>query len=367
MAALVQGYPRQSSTGTMLQTRPMSASGIISTSQSHPATQYGSVVPQQRNSIHGMPAGTNSPAVFRGSSGPVQPYAFTNTPSLNPSQQWQQFRNQRTSSTSSIPTIQSLDYLQASNTRPRYSASSSMTNLPGTAALNVQVGGSRDDSVLLVPGSRRGSNTPRPPSAQRSDASSSSSLGSAVPAKPSPERYRRPKPQTADGSGNSKPSNLRNSYHVAQDMSNNVIGPHSSCAIDDSQLVRGPSHDGIQRFRRRSMPALDSAGFSKALTPLGAEQPVESTRLGQPVTRKTADKEHKPAKASNNLVADRASNAMHSRAGSSDSRSSSRSAGGGSRPSSVSLLTIQWHFRRYVSRKFGCIVQSHANSPSYSG
>lgn len=315
----------------MLQTRPMSASGIISTGQSHPASPYGSGVSQQRNSIHGMPAGANGPAVFRGNSGPVQPYAFTNTPSLNPSQQWQQFRNQRTSSTSSIPTVQSLDYLQASNTRPRYSASSSMTNLPATAAPSLQVGGSRDDSALLVPGSRRGSNPSRPHSAQRSDTSSNSSLGSTGVAKPSPERYRRAKPQTVDSAGNPKPSNLRNSQQVAQEM------PHSSSAVDDSQFVRGPSQDEIQRFRRRSMPALDSAGFSKPSTPLGAEQPVESTRLNHSVTRKTADKEHKPAKASNNLVADRAAKPVHGRAGSSDSRSSSRSAGNSSRSSSVSF------------------------------
>ncbi|KAK4217953.1 hypothetical protein QBC37DRAFT_25520 [Rhypophila decipiens] len=334
MAALVQGYPRQTNGATMLQTRPMSASGIISTGQSHPGTPYGNVAPQQRNSIHGMPTGVNGPQAFRGSPGPVQPYAFTNTPSLNPSQQWQQFRNHRTSSTPSVPTIQSLDYLQASNARPRYSASSSMTNLPGTAALNVQLGGSRDDSGLSIPGHRRGSSTSRPHSAQRSESSSNSSLGSAAPVKPSPERYRRAKSQAADFAATSKPSNLRNSQQATQDMPNNVVGSASNSAIDDSQLVRGPSLDEIQRFRRRSMPALDSAGFSKPLTPLGAEQPVESSRLDQSSIRKATDKEHKPAKTSNNLVAERAVNSASSRAGSSDSHSSGRSAGSSARSSS---------------------------------
>ena len=337
MAALVQGYPRQSGTATMLQTRPMSASaGILPSGQGNTNTAYGHGVSQQRNSIHGLPTGVTGPAVYRGSSGPVQPYAFTNTPSLNPNQQWQQFRSHRTSSTSSIPTVQPFDYSQAANARPRYSASASMTNLPGTGVMNLQVGGSRDDSVLPMPGSRRGNNTPRPHSAQRSETSSSnSSLGSGAPVKPPPERYRRPKPQVIEGP---KSSGLRNSQAMSQDRPSSVVGTLSISAADDTQLVRVPHQDDIKRFRRRSLPALDSAGFPKPLTPLGVEQPVESSRLDQSGTRKTTDEEYKPARSNNTLVADRGgSNPTNARAGSSDSRSSSRSAGSHSRSSSVSF------------------------------
>ncbi|KAK3333110.1 hypothetical protein B0T19DRAFT_353421 [Cercophora scortea] len=367
MAALVQGYPRQSGTVTMLQTRPTSASGIMS-SQNHPShQQYGHGLPQQRNSIHGLPSGAGAPVAYRGNSGPVQPYAFTATPSLNPAAQWQQFRTTyRTTSTPAVPGVQSFDYGQPSAGRPRYSASVSMTNLPSTAIIPSQTGGgSRDDSMLSVSSSRRTAAAPRPQSAHITTESFSQAglPASAGPTRVSPERYRRPAPRAPESAVSSLQSHgpvspqpsgagipaggmpsgsrgppdqtLRPAQTSLANRPNSVAGPMSGSAVDDIELSRAPTQDGMQRFRRRSMPALDSAGFSKPLTPPAVEQPEESSRLDQAAPRKLTDSENKAVRTNNNLAVDRGIAPAHARAGSSDSRSSSRSAGSSStRPTS---------------------------------
>ncbi|KAK3692933.1 hypothetical protein B0T22DRAFT_436152 [Podospora appendiculata] len=368
MAALVQGYPRQTGTVTMLQTRPTSASGIM-TSQNHPShQQYGHGLPQQRNSIHGLPSGAGAPVAYRGNSGPVQPYAFTATPSLNAVAQWQQFRTTyRTTSTPAVPAVQSFDYGQPPAGRPRYSASVSMTNLPSTAIIPSQTGGgSRDDSILPVSGSRRTAAGPRPQSAHITESfSQAGPLTTAGPTRVSPERYRRPAPRAPEsavsslqshGSVSPQPSSagvpagsmpsgsrglldqtssmLRTPQTSLVNRPNSVAGPMSGSAVDDIELSRGPIQDGMQRTRRRSMPALDSAGFSKPLTPPALEQPEESSRLDQAAPRKIGDSENKAVKPNNNLAVNRGTAPAHARAGSSDSRSSSRSAGSSTRPTS---------------------------------
>ncbi|KAK0621184.1 hypothetical protein B0T17DRAFT_495094 [Bombardia bombarda] len=349
MAALVQGYPQQSGTVIMLQARPSSASGMISSTQrqAQQNPQQYSHGSQQRNSIHGLPSGVGSPMIYRGNSGPAQPYAFNNTPSLNQGSQWQQIRTYRTTSSPAVPTIPSLDYTQSSAGRPRYSASVSMTNLPSTSTFNLQTSGSRDDSTLSMPGSRRIGTTPQPQSLSKNESSSQQSIAQPTPIRVAPERYRRPALRTADSGSHyasrtvpeQKVNTLRAPHVSLQNRPNSFVGSLSGSAIDDAQLPRGHPQEDIKRFRRRSMPALDSAGFSMPLTPPEVEQPGESNRLDQAPSRKTIDKEPKAAKTgnnnnNNNLTVDRGSSALHNRAGSSDSRSSSRSTGSGSRPSS---------------------------------
>ncbi|KAL2259948.1 hypothetical protein VTK26DRAFT_6195 [Humicola hyalothermophila] len=294
MAALVQGYPQQSGTATMLQARPSSASGMLQTIQAQPGTQYVSSS-SQRNSIHGLPATATTPVVYRGGSSPVQPYAFTSTPSLNPTTQWQQARTQRTSSSPAVPTIQSLDYLQPAVARPRYPASVSMTNLPSTANPTlVPSVGHRDDSALPTPGALRNAPSPR-------------SQPSAVPATPTrapPERYRRSALRNNDpvGSGPGLPQQgmnptsgmtANNSRTMTEEKPlsqsrvpnsssfispNSVGGSSSRPVIDDIGLPRLQTQDEIKRVRRRSMPALDSPGFSLHLTPHRLELPDQLVR-----------------------------------------------------------------------------------------
>lgn len=320
----------------MLQTRPSSASGMLQTVPVQSGAPYTSGT-SQRNSIHGLPAAVTAPVVYRGGSAPVQPYAFTSTPSLNPTTQWQQTRAHRTSSSPAVPTTQSLD-LQQNVARSRYSASVSMTNLPSTASARPQVGaGHRDDFAL--PSSRRATTAPRSP--QANGAPLQPGPSQAAPVRAPPERYRRSALRSSDSQGgNSAPPSgnagntrngpdqkvirqLRPSQPSLSNRPSSFVGTLSGSAVDDLELPRSQSQDEIKRVRRRSMPALDSAGF---LTPPQLKQPEELIRP------KSSDKDSKPAKTGNYLNVDRAGN--DGRVGSSDSRSSGRS----SRSSSVSPL-----------------------------
>lgn len=352
MAALVQTYTPQTATVAMLHTRPNSASGML---QSHQGQQYhqpqgGS---QSRNSYHG---GLGGPVVYRGSVGPVQPYAFTSTPSLNQTVQWQPpAAYNRTSSASAVPTTHSFDQVY-NNGRSRYLTSASMTNLPTSSSLGLSMGGSRDDSSISATATRRTATTFTPPHGQ--------------PAKPSPERYRRPAPRSAEtpastphghgqqpqgsappsGSGMTSVNHLYN-QRSEQQRRNSFVGAIPDRMADEGVQVTGAfsAADAARRVRRRSLPALDSAEFLKPLTPLqidlpGIKQPEESNRLEQPLSSqrpKSAGREHqqKPARAvnltANDAAAVQKTKAAHGRTGSSDSRTSSRSSN--SRPSSVSL------------------------------
>ncbi|KAH8880721.1 hypothetical protein GQ53DRAFT_523386 [Thozetella sp. PMI_491] len=355
MAALVQTYPQQSGTVTLLHTRTTSASGIMAGGQGQNGQQYGHGA-SQRGGSHGTPMGG---PVYRSNTAPIQPYAFTSTPSLTSSQQWQQFRASRTASASALPTAQTFDY----NQQPRrvlYPASASMTNLPSSTQLfGPQSVGVRDDSVLPAHGTRRVASTPRPQSAHL-QATSSQALSAPVSAKASPERYRRPSARSAGSfssgsdqqpASHGQPSmssssavtamgqnynatmglgqipHLRPQPYALVNRPNSYVGAHPT-SIDDMQLYRDPSLEDLKRFRRRSMPALDSAGFPKSLAPPDRKQPDESVRLEQSGA-KTTDKEPKPAH-----LAVKNDHPVHARSGSADSRGSSRSTTSTSRPSS---------------------------------
>lgn len=370
MAALVQGYPHQSGTVTMLQARPSSSSAMLPTVPAQSSAQYmqgGS----QRNSIHGLPAGAAAPVVYRGGSTPVQPYAFTSTPSLNPTTQWQKVRSHRTSSSPAIPTIQTLDYLQPAVARPRYTASASMTNLPSTGAISLTGAGARDDSAAQLSGTQRAAATARQQQAsQMNGGSSLPPTASTAQPRVAPERYRRTalrgpdsghQPQGAASGqetvAGGKPGNSRNGQdqkstmlHSPQALQtnrpNSFVGPTSGTAVDD--MGHGQAPGEFKRIRRRSMPALDSAGFSTPLTPPELKQPGEPKRLERSAVAKNAAKENKNVKTgNNNLAVDKKTTGVDSRATSSDSRSSGRSsvASSASRASSVSTCP--------------CIDQSH--------
>ena len=339
MAALVQGYPRQSGTATMLQTRPASSTGIIQPAQSQSTSQYGHNM-SQRNSIHGMSGVVGAPVVYRPASGSVQQYALTNAPVSKHGAQHHQFRQHRTSSTPSVPQVQNFDY---SGARPRYQSSNSMTNLPSAATISGQsAGGSRDDSVISVGSSRRVAPLPRPHSAHLGETFSLPLIASAGPPKVSPERYRRPAQRA-----NESASTMSNTSEQKSGMPRGPNGslPHrpnsfvGGSAVDDMLLPHGQVREDVKRARRRSMPALDSAGLAMPLTPLYAAQPTDMSSK----SRKTGERETKSSgRPVNNLNVDRV--VAHTRTSSTDSRSSSRStASSGTRPASVSYVRIHIH------------------------
>ncbi|KAK3302034.1 uncharacterized protein B0T15DRAFT_403578 [Chaetomium strumarium] len=250
-------------------------------------TQYTSG--SQRNSIHGLPTTVTAPVVYHGGSNSGQQYTLRGMPGHAPATQWQHPRTHRTSSSPAVPSIQTLDYLQPAVARSRYTASASMTNLPSTANSGLHLG-TRDDSALPVPGSRRTSTVPR--SQGSNGASTQSSLAPAAPIRATPERYRRSALRTADTAGAATPagSQLRPSHSALLNRPNSFVGAVSGSAIDDMGVAPIPPQDEIKRVRRRSMPALDSPGFSMHLTPHDLKQPAESNRP------KSADRDNKPVK-----------------------------------------------------------------------
>lgn len=344
MAALVQPYPQQSGTVTMLQTRNGSGSGVMP-SQPQGGQQYGNSQ-QHRNSFHGMPGAAGGAATYRGSAAPIQPYAFTATPNLNQTGQWQPYPAFRASSSSAVPTVQSFDQ-NGTYPRTRHGVNSSLPNLSS--------GGSRDDSALPPPGARRGSGTSRPQSAYFSS-SAISSFNSAAPAKNQPDRYRRPALRTTEsgpaGSATPSGSGMASVNHLYTPPPNNrerrpspsnnnrPTSFHAKMpgSVDDMQLYR--SSDDSRRFRRRSMPALDTGLVPKSLASSENKKPD-----GSPVDKavKTADKDQ--IKTARLLTIN--SPTSHARNGSSESLVSSRSSN--SRPSSV---------RHPISTPPGDIAQS---------
>jgi len=345
MAALVQSYPQHAGTVTMQQTRPSSTSGLMPAGSPQANQQYMGSAQTQRHSFHAM----GGPAIYRAGSGPIQPYAFTTTPSLN-TQQWQQFSGFRTSSSPTVPTMQTFDQSGGSGSgRGRHAPNASMTNFSSyNPSMGLSKSGSRDDSSIRQP--RVVSTTPRPQSAHMGGTSTQVSFTHAAPVRASPDRYRRPalqqqRPQNSappSGSGMSSVSHLYNSSganeprrNLSPSLSsrpNSYYGSTTGAAADDMQLNRQAPQEESRRLRRRSMHTLDSADYPNPLTPQVFSPPGESSRV-EPVASKIFDKEPKSIR----LVpcASPAEKAAHARNDSSESLASTRSSS--SRPSSVSL------------------------------
>lgn len=360
----------------MIQTRPASANDMLpAQAQSSP---YG-VGQQPRNNFYGMPNNMGSaPVLYRSSTAPIQPYAFTSTPSLHATNGWQQQQQQYqhqqqqqqygqqhnslrpAASTPSLPRMQSFDAANV-NRNNRLPGSSSMANIPNGNASTVRYVGSRDDSSLPnAPGIgvRRVSATPRPQSAFLPGTAPTPQLSytPAAPVRPSPERYRRPsanatQAQKHQGSAPPSGSGMASVGHLyalnsGSNSSSNSSLPDQSktprtqaaqfdprrtsfhdsmlsngLAADDIQLHRQLVNEDAKRFRRRSMPTLNGAEF---LTAAVAQRPArKAEEVQQPAPRSpVVDKQstlQKPV-------------VMHVKAGSSESVASMRSSA--SRPSS---------------------------------
>lgn len=344
MAALVQSYPQQSGTVTMLQSRNGSGPAIMP-SQPQQSQQYG--VPQQQQnqqqrSYHAGSVGNNAPMSYRGSAAPIQPYAFTSTPNLNTTNQRQAHPNFRASSSSAVPTTHTF-VDQNGYPRSRHNTNASLPNLP----MNMAPGGTRDDTAIPPPLARRGSGTPRPQSAYFSSSTVQTSFTSAAPAKSQPDRYRRASqrgPESGSSSqqgqsGGSAPpsgSGMAAVSHLYTPQPSKERRPSPSSlnrpnsfyarvpgTVDDMQLGRNP--DESKRFRRRSMPALDAVEVPKSLAALDLKKPEKS-----PTDRPSSKGGDKDKMKTARLV----TTTTNVKNGSSESLVSSRSSN--SRPSSVS-------------------------------
>lgn len=335
MAALVQTYPQQTGTVTMLQTRPSSA-GMLPSSQGQAGHQYmgGSQAPRSPYAAAG----------YRGSSAPVQPYAFTSTPNLNQTQSWQSYGSYQG------PNQVARNYNSNINvnygSRPRHS--SSMTNLVHNPTSGAGQGGSRDDSAIAS--ARNTVPAPRPQSAYLPGSSQQPLSGQATASitstttsttKAAPDRYRRTagtqQIQNQNQHGRSQSSTLpgNNAITPAVQLYN---GPNTQRSVLPNRpnsfynVVPGTSADDLQmhsqtdlakRARRRSMHSVDSADSSSR--PKLQVQTQDKSKAGE---TKASDKSLRVAP----------NPALHSRSGSAESVNSSRSSH--SRPSSSANRSV---------------------------
>lgn len=372
MAAMVQTYPQQTGTVTVLQTRPSSSSGIMSAhahshSQSQSGQQYVANTSQaQRNNYHGLAGVVGGQSSYRGSSGPVQPYAFTSTPTLtNNSNQRQAYGGAiRTTSTPNAPTMQTLD------PRARYQTNTSMNNLTSSASVPVVTTQpvSRDDMSLPQMNRNMSPSATRP---QSTYLAGGPTFAQVAAAKASPERYRRPTPRHTEstpviqqqqvqasaipsGSGMATVVHLYNPRTAVNGQQ--VVVPRTSAsrpqsaygslmtgvAADDMQVHRHTSEEETKRFRRRSMASFDATDYPSPMTPQEFKQ-QQKRADEQAAHRMKANKmqqlQQQQQQQSKTIVRNLTvpvieKPSSHVRNGSSESLASSRSSN--SRPSSVS-------------------------------
>ncbi|ROW12318.1 hypothetical protein VMCG_00463 [Cytospora schulzeri] len=254
-----------------------------------------------------MAAGVAGPVAYRGTSAaPIQPYAFTSAPGLNPNSQWQQYPAYRASSSSAVPTMQSFDPNNGFGGRSRHQQNASLPNL-SNSVMSVASGGSRDDFALPPPGARRGSPAPRPQSAAYLSSSTVPvSPGPAPSSKSQPDRYRRSAQRTdlgaaAQGSAGPSGSGMASVSHLYQPQPSptrerrpsgpsrpNSFSAKVSGSVDDMQLYRHQAES--KRVRRRSMPALESADLPRPLAPLDTKR-SEELSAAQSTPKGVTDKE----------------------------------------------------------------------------
>ncbi|KAH6897276.1 hypothetical protein B0T10DRAFT_557101 [Thelonectria olida] len=321
MAALVQTFPQQTVTTTMMQTRPTSA-GMMQ-NQGQTGHQY--MAAQAPRSQYGVAA----PVGYRGSSVPVQPYAFTTTPNLNHTQSWQPQAQQNARNYHANA--------NASHGVRAYSAS--MTNLP----MGLGQSGSRDDSA--IPPARNIVPAPRPQSAYLAGPTQQSVNSSApAPTKSTPDRYRRPAIAQQNQHGRSQSTVLPggNSAVPAVQLYNGPNPQRSAIpnrpnsfynavpgtTMDDMQLYPPTFSDDGKRSRRRSSQSKDTGDHSKPAIPLKADRPAEKD--GRTLRVVSNPSPHSRNESSESVGSSRSS---HSRPSSSANRNASAPTGNPSSPS----------------------------------
>ncbi|RHZ50030.1 uncharacterized protein CDV56_104177 [Aspergillus thermomutatus] len=275
MAALVQTIPQQSSTVSVLQTRPSSSSGSFAPSPQS-SQQQNSRNPTMSWNSYNTVSGSQG---YRAGHQVVAPYAFTGTPSL-PNSNFNTMQNRqswtphlrpenRTSSAPSVPQGSSV-HAHAVGSNPRFfhhpaagSVSTSSSNS------SVQSYRSKDDSA--IPSRQSRSDPPlRPLSTVNLPSSSSSFMNISSPtvARPSPDRYRRGNRRVDNAAGvqstvtaSSLPGEDQlASKNALQDPSRNR-GHARVSSVDDIARPEKPQAELAKRYRRRSWGNMDNAGL----------------------------------------------------------------------------------------------------------
>ncbi|TGO57222.1 hypothetical protein BOTNAR_0206g00090 [Botryotinia narcissicola] len=311
MAALVQTLPQQTTTVTMLQTRPSSASGTLQPSQNQAAYHQYPVNPQQRNNYHGLNNNNMAISNYRGHSSmaPIAPYAFTSSPGLSiggqqtPNGSQSRPEQQRTASAPIVPTLQGGSTNTANRSRYPAALSVSTTSSSSSSELS-QRSGTRDDSAITST-ARIATRTPRPHSTIITSHNQSLAPPMASPAKPAPDRYRRPAIRRADSSNSSQAGvssssvstmpNVMQFYGASTQAVNspafNLQMPQQnqpSATADDMQLNQRTTSEQAKRYRRRSIHTIDAHDNINASPSPGILQqgsrPVNSAsgRIDQP-------------------------------------------------------------------------------------
>jgi hypothetical protein len=296
MAALVQTYPQQTATVTMLQTRPASSTGMIPNTQGQNGHQYAGTSQTPR---YAAP----SPTGYRGSSAPVQQYAFTSTPTLNHAQTWQPQQTQP-----------SRTYNPNANYGGRQ-FSSSGTNMQYNG-MGVGQTGARDDSA--IPQRRNVVPAPRPHSAFLAGPTQPASPTSQ--SKAAPDRYRRSLAPQQNQHGRSQSTAV----------------PVNAGMPTANQLYNGPNPSRSAIPNRpnsfyNAMPGMSAEDMQFAHMEDPNRSRRRSVRANSDVTRPTVQDKGRVDGNSQSLRVV-ANAAAHSRNGSSESVDSSRSSN--SRPSS---------------------------------
>ena len=307
MTALVQSFPQQSSTLTMLQTRPTSAPGVPF--QTGLQSQQHLRNSQMSKGIYG---GNNAVTSYRGHTSipPVAPYAFTATPVTsqggnplrqNPTTPYLRQENRTISAPVMTFSQQANVGISPGSTRQRQPDScATVVPLPDNAsAFPSYNAGTRDDSAIATPRTT----VPRPLSAMELNISDAKLSAMATPTKASPDRYRRTNQRRAEPSqsaatfplpaGSALPSgsgmatvgypysysaqSTSSPVHQLQtyrgtSMLPNYENPamHTTqlrhMSKDDTALNRQSSSEQAKRYRRRSVGVLELGDFNGHFT-----------------------------------------------------------------------------------------------------
>lgn len=248
MAALVQTLPP--STVTMLQPRPASSDRYVPTSSHH---HHASRSSQKYGSI-------SSNTGYRGTSGPVAPYAFKSTPPLTTNAT--PFRAQSTSPSltpSMAPQLPLLNLggMSLSNNSPSRSVPASPSAIPVS---NPMLGDASYQHQGHTPSSSKSTPDRYRRPVRRTDTSDSTASKGHTSAIPSGsgmaavgQLYSHPSQSSSTPSLHSNSSYRGVSYTSTQP---------TKASADDMQLGRQQSSEQASRYRRRSLGNIETAGLT---------------------------------------------------------------------------------------------------------
>lgn len=266
--------------------------------------------------------GTAGGTGYRGTSAPIAPYAFSNTPQLR-----QENRSVSAPNTL-LPSV-----TQARLGHPSHPSSSSDST--------VSTSGSSNRSLAGAPLSAKDDSDPRKPADNFASSISLSipdlslSIGDA-PVKPSPGRYRRgagrtdsstsiptgastPTQRSASAglpaSGSSQP--IQNGASSSPDTITSVRPGHNrASSADDTQVPRSGGIDPAKRYRRRSLSGLEAGNLTTDMA---------SLQVAPQATQSTASNNVRPASSAGRAGSRPTSSSGHERQGSAGSGSSNTS------------------------------------------